>query len=361
MKLLPCLATALSALPTNTWFDSYCDLIPCHSKSTTQKVCGSDGVTYDGRCDLIKSTCRRGTLGQTVQAHVGACVIIEPTPPTPPRPTCDNFCPMMFDPVCGSNGQTYSNKCTFKNAACNDEKIKMQHEGECKQRLPCPMCMQYGHQQQVCGSDNVTYDSDCMLATANCNKLVSEEITKLHDGACLIIIEPCPLCMVHPKFMRPVCGRDDITYDSQCTLDTYNCANNLDVQVKHQGACIMPTPPPLPCPLCPEYYRPVCGSDGKTYSNDCFLMSSNCNLPFDEEIVTQRYEGRCKDPAAECNKPCGRNYNPVCGTNGVSYDNMCLFEGAKCQSRHKNEVLTIRHDGNCQKRGGFGNFFQFGK
>merc|ERR1711935_80662 len=76
-------------------------------------------------------------------------------------------------------------------------------------------CMQqYGSRQEVCGSDNVTYDSDCMLATANCNKLESEEITKLHDGACLIIIEPCPLCMVHPKFMRPVCGRGNIVLNN---------------------------------------------------------------------------------------------------------------------------------------------------
>lgn len=235
----------------------------------------------------------------------------------------------------------------------------MLHKGQCERRMPCPMCMQQYGNQPICASDGNTYDSDCMLATANCDKPINEEIKKLHEGPCPRIIEPCPLCMMHPKYMRPVCGEDNITYDSQCTLDTYNCNNNRNVQVKHQGECKIPTPPPLPCPNCAEYYQPVCGSDGKTYSNDCFLMGSNCNRPFDEAIVTKRHEGECKSKPRKCSDFCTRQYDPVCGTDGVTYNNKCLLQQAACKSVRQ-ETLTVRHDGSCQMWGGFGDFFQLG-
>ncbi|GLH04212.1 Four-domain proteases inhibitor [Gryllus bimaculatus] len=52
--------------------------------------------------------------------------------------------------------------------------------------------------------------------------------------------------------------------------------------------------------ICSTLYDPVCGSDNKTYSNECFLELENCRS---RALVSKSYDGRCGQPE---NKP--RNY-----------------------------------------------------
>lgn len=45
---------------------------------------------------------------------------------------CSGACTREYDPVCGSDGKTYSNSCKLRQADCRSwTRITMAHRGEC--------------------------------------------------------------------------------------------------------------------------------------------------------------------------------------------------------------------------------------
>ncbi|CAH0401020.1 unnamed protein product [Chilo suppressalis] len=270
-------------------------------------VCGSNGRTYLSKC-IFNCALLRGDL--TLDKH-GPC---EPTP------TCT--CPDEYNPVCGSNGVTYANDCLLNCATADDSTLSIARAGSCEHTVivvdqPCE-CKE--HLDPMCGADGVTYTNECML---NCNGMKLER-----RGPC----EPPCAC---PRENKPVCGSDGLTYDNTCWL---NCATKHDssLRVASVGACapsqestgILIVEQPE-CRACKSDAPPVCGKDRTTYSNECVMECAGVEL---------LKEGPCEPPCT-----CSADKSPVCGSNQVTYDNVCLLNCATIDD----STLRVAHSGPC--------------
>ena len=111
---------------------------------------------------------------------------------------------------------------------------------------------------------------------------------------------------------------------------------------------------------CPDIYDPVCGVDGRTYSNACEARAAHVEVGHQGECpqvcggiqAIPCPEGQiCDLPAGMCQgadlqgvcverpEACAEVFEPVCGCDGVTYSNDCFRQMAGMQKDH---------DGECQ-------------
>ena len=125
--------------------------------STSQLVCGSNGVTY-------QNDCTRQCAGVSLFA-VGAC----PAPLSTPT-VC--YCSDQENLVCGADGKTYQNECVLSMCA----KQRAVRQGACPNSGPVVTpstfvasanCSCPNVTDLKCGANQVTYQSLCHLQCAN--------------------------------------------------------------------------------------------------------------------------------------------------------------------------------------------------
>nr|XP_045618366.1 agrin-like isoform X2 [Procambarus clarkii] len=459
-------------------------------------VCGSDGVTYNNPCILGEAHCKSLEAGGSgvALAYDGVCgrPIVpgqEPSGQVPgapsdpkvdtrvtPASSCPEQCTRIFTPVCGSDGVSYNNLCLLEIADCRSREaggtgVVAVSDGYCGEPVvpgavdpvgpvavdpvgpgveapvspaggaPVSSCVKSCQKIYipVCGSDGVTYNNPCILGEAHCKSLEAggSGVALAYDGVCgrPIVsgqepsgqvpgapsdpkvdtrVTPAPASSCPEQCTRiftPVCGSDGVSYNNLCLLEIADCrsreAGGTGVVAVSDGYCgepvvpgavdpvgpvaVDPVGPGVEAPVspaggapasscvksCQKIYIPVCGSDGVTYNNPCILGEAHCkSLEAGGSGVALAYDGVCERPivsgqepsgqvpgapsdpkvdtrvtpapAPSCPEQCTRIFTPVCGSDGVSYNNLCLLEIADCRSREAGGTGVVAvSDGYC--------------
>ncbi|XP_046438922.1 ovomucoid-like [Daphnia pulex] len=105
----------------------------------------------------------------------------------------------------------------------------------------------------------------------------------------------------------------------------------------------------FPCEVgCQEIYEPLCGTDGKTYENKCTLFVENNCDDTSPNRIRKAYDGECKANAGypdretcikEALKDCIGLQVIICGTDGNVYRNTCeLMAKNKCDGTSVGEA-----------------------
>ena len=205
----------------------------------------------------------------------------------------------------------------------------------------------------VCGSDGNTYSNSCMLKYSNCDVTRTETVEEIHAGPCGMVNDVTSVTDCEkkcPKSKKKVCGSDGKNYQNECELEKKACKKpELNLMVAYKGKCedeveedenALDNRLEEECPsYCNRMYDPVCGSDYKTYPNPCTLKIESCT----NKKVKQLYLGEC-----QCPEECPVEDNPVC-VNGNTYQSPCKAFKATCTKDFDARLgLKIENWGECE-------------
>jgi hypothetical protein len=276
-----------------------CEDIPAFCTEQFDPVCGCDDITYGNAClahaagvaVASEGECGGGNEGDVCGGLLGASCSDGEFCNFPPEAICGaadgtgiceaipDACTREFNPVCGCDGVTYGNPCEARAAGQS-----IVSEGECEAPPSGTVCG--GLRGGSCAAGefcNFPLDAICGAADAT--------------GIC----EPIPqFCR---EIFDPVCGCDDNTYGNACE------ANREGVSVASLGECGQSPPGGAVC--------------GGLQGGGC-AAGEFCNFPPEAICGAADATGVCEAiPQA-----CTREFNPVCGCDGLTYNNPCEARAA---------------------------------
>eukprot|EP00106_Octopus_bimaculoides_P012705 XP_014780147.1 PREDICTED: agrin-like [Octopus bimaculoides] len=198
---------------------------------------------------------------------------------------CIEKCNDIFSPVCGSDQVSYTNECNLKRSSC----LK-------KKRIKVLIAQACGDMKDPCEQKKCSFGAECVPSL---------------DGFSYRC--QCPnRCNTYGDNIgsTPVCGNDGVDYSNMCEMRKAACQEMKDIRVKYYGKCDPcdgficsdqtvcllddKRKPVCRCNLmCSLDIATVCGTDGITYSNDCYLRTEACKSQRDIKVY---HHGSCKNP-----------------------------------------------------------------
>lgn len=235
-------------------------------------------VAHDGACEMAYEGCR-----------------IKP-------------CPRIYSLVCGSDGKTYSNECLMENAACeSNTEITVVNRGPCAT----------GWYAYTIYRNFILITRDCVNLVGILAKQFSRNISlmNIHEKEFLWrkvhhwtgsaqqhitvlsinwkVISCTKISDIHvgilwfTNFHHPICPFFE-NLIVNFILDTLQLFKTYESIPCHITQCFSVSGcQPKPCT---RIYHPVCGSDGKTYNNECMMENAAC---ISNKDITKVHEGRC--------------------------------------------------------------------
>uniref|UniRef100_A0A8C2TJQ5 Ovomucoid n=1 Tax=Coturnix japonica TaxID=93934 RepID=A0A8C2TJQ5_COTJA len=94
---------------------------------------------------------------------------------------------------------------------------------------------------------------------------------------------------------------------------------------------------------CPRIFQPVCGTDNVTYPNECSLCRQILRQRLLNMFLLHYLQIDCSN-FKRTDLYCTEEYVPHCGSDGVTYGNKCYFCIAVLKSHGS---LSLQHLGEC--------------
>lgn len=176
------------------------------------------------------------------------------------------------------------------------------------------------NQPNACLKKNCHLGAQCLLSfdgrTAEC-----------------VCMEKCP-SYGDSQGSRLICGSDGNDYPNLCELNRYSCEVAKEFYVRYNGSCGINL----------YHFESLVRNSSNLYlvSVSLFPKDPCYGIKCPASQVCQIDDNR--NPICKCNAACGQEFEPVCGSDGKTYINECTLRVEACRNR---KSLRILHQKSC--------------